>query len=185
VERYAGKLAPLPNMVPKWLGVALLVVQLWGCGGRQLPPPPPPPPPCQDPEPVRLYLYGTDRLNPSEHGEPLATVVRIYQLRGMSHISDASFEDMLDRDKQVLAEDWVSTKELTVNPGDQIDPQVVRGDGVNFVAVVALFRQPAGTSWRSILRLNKPDPQHCRPLRRRKPPQNYQAVMDENRVEIR
>jgi type VI secretion system protein VasD len=171
-------------MVPKWLGVALLALLVGGC---PKPPPAPaaPPPPCPDPEPVRLYLLGTERLNPGEHGEPLATVVRIYQLKGSQRLNEASFEDMLDRDKQTLADELVATKELTVNPGDQIDPQVIRGDGASWVAVVALFRQPAGTSWRALYRLPPPDPYYCRSSRKRRTPKLYQAFLDENRVEIR
>ena len=171
-------------MVPKWLGFALLGVLLGGC---PKPPPAPvaPPAPCPDPEPVRLYLLGTERLNPGEHGEPLATVVRIYQLKAPGHFADATFEDMLDRDKQTLTDELVSTKELILNPGDQIDPQLIRGDGVGYVGVVALFRQPAGTSWRALYKLPPADPYHCRPPRRRRPPRLYQAFLDENRVEIR
>jgi type VI secretion system protein VasD len=172
-------------MVPKWLEVALLALLMGGC---PKPPPSPvaPPPPCTDPEPVRLYLSGTERLNPGEHGEPLATVVRVYQLKASGHLNEANFEDILDRDKQTLAEELVASKEMTLNPGDQLDPQIVRGDGAAWIGVVALFRQPAGTSWRALYRLPAPDPYHCRPLKRgRRPPRVYQAFFDENRVEIR
>src|SRR4051812_18393203 len=63
---------------------------------------PEPAPPCPEPEPLKLVLQGTDRLNPSEKGEPLAMAVRIYQLKGSNKIADASFSDILDNDKTVL-----------------------------------------------------------------------------------
>jgi type VI secretion system protein VasD len=173
-------------MGAKWLRFALLAVLSSACPH---PPPTPaaPPPPCADPEPLRLLVSASDRLNPGERGEPLATVVRIYELKGQSRILGAAFEDLLDRDKDVLGDELVSAKELTLNPADRIDPALTRGDGVNYVAVVALFRQPGGTFWRAIEHLPPPDPNHCRPsrTRRRRPVKVYEAFLDENRVEIR
>jgi type VI secretion system protein VasD len=183
----AGKLAACRDMGPKWFRFALLAVLSGGCP-HQLPAPPTPSPPCPDPEPLRLLLTASDRLNPGERGEPLATVVRIYQLKGASKITGAGFEEMLDRDKDTLGEELVSAKELTLNPADRVDPALTRGEGVNYVAVVALFRQPGGTFWRAIYRLPALDPSHCRPPprgRKRRPPRVFEAFFDENRVEIR
>jgi predicted component of type VI protein secretion system len=77
---------------------------------------------------------------------------------------------------------------VTLNPADRIDPALTRGDGVSYVAVVALFRQPGGTFWRAIYRLPAPDPNHCRPgrtRRQRSAARVFEAFLDENRVEIR
>jgi type VI secretion system protein VasD len=132
-------------------------------------------------------LAASDRLNPGERGEPLATVVRIYQLKSFTKISNANFEEMLDRDKDTLGDELVSSRELTLNPADRIDPALTRGDGVNYIAVVALFRQPGGTFWRAIYHLPNVDPYHCRTsrTRKRKPPRVLEAFLDENRIEIR
>jgi type VI secretion system protein VasD len=173
-------------MGPKWLRFALLAL-LSGACPHPVGPPPAAPPPCPDPEPLRLLVSASDRLNPGERGEPLATVVRIYQLKGSSKIMGAGFEEMLDRDKDTLGDELVSAKELTLNPADRVDPALTRGDGVNYVAVVALFRQPGGTFWRAVYRLPAVDPNHCRASRnrRRRPPRVFEAFLDENRVEIR
>jgi len=173
-------------MGTRWLRLALLAALVGACP-HPVPVPPPAAAPCADPEPLRLVVTASDRLNPGERGEPLATVVRIYQLKGASKISAAGFEEMLERDKDTLGDELVSAKELTLNPADRIDPQLSRGDGVNFVAVVALFRQPGGTFWRAIYRLPPADPQHCRRSRnpRRRPARVFEAFLDENRVEIR
>jgi len=112
--------------------------------------------------------------------------VRIYQLKGASKIGGAAFEEMLDRDKDTLGDELVSSREVTLNPADRIDPALTRGDGVNYVAVVALFRQPGGTFWRAIYRLPAVDPNRCRPNRiRRRVARVFEAFLDENRVEIR
>jgi hypothetical protein len=56
---------------------------------------------------------------------------------------------------------------------------------------VALFRQPAGTSWRAIKKLPPPDPQHCHSNAERpdgsapKIEDPARFFMDENRIELR
>lgn len=130
---------------------------------------------------MKLVLVGTDRLNPGDKGEALATVVRVYQLKSSNKLSDAAFEEMLDNDKTVLAEDLVDMKEFTLQPSQRLDQPVARGDGAQYLAVVALFRQPAGTSWRVLYHLPTADPQHCH----KKSPPVVQVVLSENRVELR
>jgi type VI secretion system protein VasD len=130
---------------------------------------------------MRLVLRGTERLNPGEKGEPLATVVRVYQLKTSNKISDAGFEELLDNDKTVLADDLVDMQEVTLHPGERVEQPVNRGEGAQYLAVVALFRQPSGTSWRVLYHLPTPDPQHCH-----KPSASQvQVLLEENRVELR
>jgi type VI secretion system VasD/TssJ family lipoprotein len=165
----------------KWCRFALLVVA-GSCSHK-----PEPLPPCTDPETLRLVLRASDRLNPGEKGEALATVVRLYSLKGADKLSDAPFEEILDRDTQALGEDLVSKSELTLHPAERIEQPLKRPDGVMYVAVVALFRQPTGTSWRVLYRLPEPDPNHCHPdaKGRKKAPRPVPVLLEENRVELR
>ena len=142
---------------------------------------PTPTPPCPDPEPLHLALFGSERLNPGDRGEPLATVVRIYQLKRPDKLSDATFDQLLDNDKTALGEDLVGMQEVTLHPAERLDPPVQRKDEVQYLAVVGLFRQPAGTSWRVLYHLPTPDPQHCH----KKSSGLVQMVLVENRVELR
>jgi type VI secretion system VasD/TssJ family lipoprotein len=120
-----------------------------------------PPPPCSSPEPLRVNLKASPHLNPSEKGEALATVVRVYQLKGTGKIAVASFDDLLDHDKDTLGEDFVAVQEVTLEPTETLNPPLVRSPDATHVAVVALFRKPTGTAWRAIEKLPAPDPQYC------------------------
>jgi type VI secretion system protein VasD len=122
---------------------------------------PPPPSPCTTPEPLRLTLTASPRLNPGENGESLATTVRIYQLKDTGKLVESSIDRILDGDRAVLGEDFVSVLELTLYPGEKAAPALVRGEGATSVAVVAMFRRPVGPSWRAIRKLPAPDSQHC------------------------
>jgi type VI secretion system protein VasD len=154
-------------------------------------PPPPPPAACTTPESIQLLVQASDRLNPNEKGESLATVLRVYQLKASSKITMATFESMLDRDRETLGDDLVSSQELTLNPAEKIRPAVERGQGVGHVAVVALFRKPAGISWRAVKDLPAPDPQHCHKGEKAKGDAGrpaspmVQVFLRENRLEIR
>jgi type VI secretion system VasD/TssJ family lipoprotein len=133
----------------------------FGACAHTPPPPSPPPSPCPTPEPIRLYLTASTQLNPGENGESLATTVRIYQLKDTGRLVESSLDRILDGDRAVLGEDFISVQELTLYPGEKAAPAMVRAEGATSLAVVAMFRRPVGPSWRAIRKLPPPDPQHC------------------------
>jgi type VI secretion system protein VasD len=146
------------------LGMVALAAALGACSHASAPAAQQPAaPPCPSPEPLRINLRASAHLNPSEKGEALATVVRIYQLKGTGKIAVASFDDLLDHDKDALGEDFVAVQEVTLSPSATVDPPLVRSPEATHVAVVALFRRPASTTWRVIEKLPAPDPQYCHP----------------------
>jgi len=151
----------------------------------------PAPPPCSSPEPLRVSIHASQRLNPGESGEALATVLRLYQLKGASKLTGASFDELLDHDKDTLGEDLLNVQEVTINPGENAEPPMSRHADAAYVAAVALFRQPVGTSWRAIKKLSPADPQHCHATADRpdgsapKVDDPARFFLDENRLELR
>ncbi len=139
--------------------LASAVAALGACGHPQQPAGPPSP--CTTPEPLRVTLTTSVRLNPGEHGESLATTVRVYQLKDTTKLVEANLDQILDGDKALLGEDLVSMQELTLYPGERAAPAMVRNEAATSLAVVAFFRRPNGPSWRAIRKLPPPDPQHC------------------------
>ena len=146
-----------------------------------------PPGPCTTPEPLKISLTASPRLNLGEKGEALATVVRLYQLKGIGKLTGVGFDDLLDHDKDTLAEDFVGVQEVTVNPGEKQDPPTVRKPDAAYLLAVALFRQPAGTTWKAVKKLNSPDPNFCQPPAKgaRVVDGTVRLFLDENRIELR
>jgi type VI secretion system protein VasD len=144
---------------------------------------------CAAPEPLRVTLTASARLNPGEKGEALATVVRLYQLKGITKLMGVSFDDLLDHDKDTLTEDFLGVQEVTINPGDKMDPPIVRNPDGHYLLVVALFRQPTGTTWKVVKKLNPSDPDYCHtapdPKGTRANDGAVQLFLDENRIELR
>jgi type VI secretion system protein VasD len=144
------------------------------------------PSPCKTPQPLRVNLTATASLNPGEKGEALATVVRLYQLKGVSKLTGVSFDDLLDRDKETLGEDFLGVQEITINPGERLSPPIVRNPEAGFLLAVALFRRPAGTTWKVSTRLRPADPDYCRVEGdRARSDGMIRLFLDENRLELR
>ncbi len=144
-------------------------------------------PPCDKPEPLRVALSASDRLNPDDKGAALATVVRLYQVKGLGKLDLASFDDLLDHDHDALADDFLAVQEQTINPGERSAPTVVRNPDAQYVVAVALFRRPTALTWRAVKRLPAPDPQYCHgkdpaaaALR-----STVAFALDDNRIEVR
>ncbi len=157
-----------------------------GCGHDPPPAPPPipPVPPCATPEPLKVSLQAGARLKPGERHEALATLVRLYQLKTTAKISNASFDDLLDHDKDALGEDFLAVQEVTLNPGDKMDPPLMRNPDATVLGAVALFRQPSGTTWRAIIKLPPPDPQHCHAAEQRNKSGTTSTKISDNTIRI-
>ena len=142
------------------MSMSLLLVAAWlACAHPSTPTPAPSP--CPTPEPLRVNIRASDRLNPGDNGESLATTVRVYQLKDVSKLEAASFEQLLDNDRAALADDLVAVSELTLYPGETAIPSLSRREGALFLAVVAFFRHPSGSAWRVVSKVAPPDAQYC------------------------
>src|SRR5437870_1426608 len=121
--------------------LAPLLFSLAGCFlFRSSPPPPPPvaavpqeePEPAtpagpQEPFPIQLTLRASDRLNPDERGQPLPTVVMVYQLKSATKLASADSDDVYRKPKEVLGEDLLQTEELQLAPG-QVQTKTLERD---------------------------------------------------------
>lgn len=111
-------------------------------------------PPPEQPEPcnvqiVTLNIYAADNINPNEEGNPRPVVVRLYQLKGDVRLLNASYDDVLLKDKEVLADDILKVDEVGVYPNDLVEVKFERIKEAGFLAGVALFHSPKGQSWKT------------------------------------
>ena len=135
---------------------------------------------------LRVSLSASPRLNPDDKGQALATLVRVYQVKGVSKLDAASFDDFLDRGKETLGEDFLSADEITLNPGEKLTQPSKRNPEASYLVAVALFRKPTSDTWRSVKKLAPPDPQFCHADEHAdRSPFAAQFVLDDNRIELR
>lgn len=129
-------------MSPRIFTALSLFITLCGCATTR--------PTCRIPDNVKLELESSDQVNPDERGRPLPTVVRVYQLADLSKLQGAAFDDIWERDKDVLGTTLIKADELTVYPGQVTVKRFKRDAKADFVVGVAVFRTPMGGAWRTI-----------------------------------
>jgi type VI secretion system protein VasD len=122
----------------------------FGCGGTTVQPE------CDLPAGLELTIESTDRLNPDPRGEPLPTVLRIFQLASIASAETASFTEMWNEHEELLGDALLGMDELTVYPGRRVRRSFERNPDANYLIAMGLYREPSGQSWRVILSLPPP-----------------------------
>jgi type VI secretion system protein VasD len=112
------------------------------------------PPPAQAPKPcdvqvITLNIYAADNINPNERGNPRPVVVKLYQLKGDVRMENATYDDILLKDKETLGEDFAKVDDVEVFPNDLVQVKFERMKEASLLAGVALFHGPKGTSWKT------------------------------------
>ena len=99
---------------------------------------------------VPLRLYAGDNLNAGSGDRALATVVRVYHLRGIQRFEQAPFDVLMDetREQAALGNELVQAREVVLTPGMRQQFEERLSPDTTHVAVVALFRAPASSRWR-------------------------------------
>jgi len=106
------------------------------------------PKPC-DVQVVTLNVYAADNINPNERGNPRPVVVRLYQLKNDVRMENATYDEILLKDKETLGEDFGKVDELEVFPNDLVQVRFERMKEASVLYGVALFHGPKGTSWKT------------------------------------
>ena len=97
---------------------------------------------------------------------PLATMVRVYQLKDRKNIDAADYQTLLRKADTVLKEDELASKELLVMPGGSVTLNMPMDEDAEFVAVVGLFNRPdmQDNRWRLVLTRDDLDPDKPRKI---------------------
>lgn len=98
---------------------------------------------------VTLNLFAADNINPNETGNPRPVVVRLYQLKGDVRLENATYDEVLLKDKDILQDDIAKVDEVEVFPNDLVEVKFERIKEASHLAGVALFHSPKGNSWKT------------------------------------
>ena len=102
-----------------------------------------------------IDLSARASLNSGSGDQPYSVSVRIYQIRDRKAFDAASYDDLVQNDRTVLAQDLQDMASAVVTPGGAVNvSQPMRAD-TQYVAVVAFFRDAGGaTNWRRVFPKN-------------------------------
>lgn len=103
-------------------------------------------------------LSAREGLNPDDAGRATSVVVRVYQLRDRKIFDGASYDDLLKKDRTILAQDLQDSKAVALNPGASASlSQPMKAD-TNYVAIVAFYRNPGSDDgWKYVIEKKKLD----------------------------
>lgn len=115
-----------------------------------------------------LHLDFTPRAAANADGAqtPLATMVRVYQLKDRKAVDAADYQTLLRNADTVLKDDVLATKELLVMPNGSVTLNVPMDEDAQFVAVIGLFNRPdmQDNRWRLVLTRDDLDPDKPRTI---------------------
>lgn len=92
------------------------------------------------------------------------TLVRVYQLRDSKAVEQATYDDLLSADDQLLASALLDKRTLVVKPEEGAQLNVPMDKDAQLVTVVGLFRSPDTqlNTWRLTLARDELDPDRAR-----------------------
>lgn len=96
---------------------------------------------------ISLYIQANRDLNLDEEGNPLPTVIRIYQLNGDLATRSLDFTELWEDAKTALGDEFISEKEIQIYPDSAELIKITPEDGARYILVFAAFQQPVGNTW--------------------------------------
>jgi type VI secretion system protein VasD len=144
------RLLPRSRLVMALVALSSLALTAGGIGAVAVgcAPPPQTPKAC-DVQIVTLNIYAADNINPNERSNPRPVVVRLYQLKNDVRMENATYDEILLKDKDTLTDDLAKVDEVEVFPNDLVQVRFERIKEASVLSGVALFRGPKGNSWKT------------------------------------
>lgn len=113
-----------------------------------------------------LHLDFIPRAASNADGEqiPLATMVRVYQLKDRKAVEAANYPTLLNKADAALKDDVLASRSLLVMPDGSVTLNMPMDENARFVAVVGLFNRPdlKESRWRLVLTRDDLDPDKAR-----------------------
>ncbi len=115
---------------------------------------------------LHLDFAPRSAANADEAQTPLATMVRVYQLKDSQKVEAADYQTLLRDADTALKEDVVASKSLLVMPRGSVTLNMPMSGEAKYVAVVGLFNRPEikNNTWRLVLSRDDLDPDKPRTI---------------------
>lgn len=115
---------------------------------------------------LHLDITARDAVNNNATGAPLATVVRVYQLKDRKTFDGTDYPSLFAEDSQAIKADLLAEKDVRVRPGAAVSIDVPMEKEAQYVAVAGMFLKPdmANNTWRVVLSRDDLDPDKARQI---------------------
>jgi type VI secretion system protein VasD len=101
---------------------------------------------------ISWRIQASESLNTDAQGQPLALLTRIYKLKSPGSFMQIPYEVFGDpvQEKARLGDELIETREVQLIPGQRYESNDKVAREARYVAIVALYRQPAAQRWRYV-----------------------------------
>ncbi|RQS16298.1 type VI secretion system lipoprotein TssJ [Burkholderia sp. Bp9002] len=107
---------------------------------------------------LNVDLAARAALNPDDAGRATSVAVRVYQLKDRKTFDVTSYDDLLKKDRTVLAQDLLADISTVVNPGASASLSQPMRHETKYVAIVAFYRSPGRDDvWKRVIEKKKLD----------------------------
>ncbi|MFK0095019.1 type VI secretion system lipoprotein TssJ [Pseudomonas sp. NPDC090592] len=112
---------------------------------------------------LHLDFTGRSAMNTASTemgGLSVPVLVRVYQLRDHKALDRATYDDLVSHGERVLGGDLLNEQAVVVKPGEAAQLSTPMSREAQYIAVIALFRNPAmeENAWRLTLQRDDLDP---------------------------
>ncbi len=108
---------------------------------------------------VSVVIDATDAINPNEHGEPLPTFVRVYQVRGSSVSSELDADTLwASEDAEALGAPFLAVDQAVAAPGRRNVLTIPLHEEATHLLAAGHFRETFGSSWFELYEIPKSHP---------------------------
>ncbi|KWA11046.1 type VI secretion protein [Burkholderia cepacia] len=98
---------------------------------------------------MNLDLVARSSVNANAGGQPLSTVVRLYQLKDAKTFEQLDYTQLQTNDLDALKADLLATKDVVLRPGASASVNEPMNPDAQVVGIVAFFREPGdGAVWK-------------------------------------
>jgi len=96
---------------------------------------------------IALHIQAAQDLNLDEEGNPLPTVVRVYQLSGDLATRNLDFMELWEDHEAALGDEYISHKEFQIYPDSFEVIQLAPEKDARHILAFGVFQQPVGNTW--------------------------------------
>ncbi|WP_431225744.1 type VI secretion system lipoprotein TssJ [Serratia sp. L9] len=115
-----------------------------------------------------LHLDFTARsaMNNNQSGAPLATIVRVYQLKDRQAFDSTDYHSLFAADSQAIKADLLVERDLRITPEGSVSLDMPMEEATQYVAVAAMFWSPdeVNNTWRVVLKREDLEPDQPRQI---------------------
>lgn len=104
-------------------------------------------------ETLHLSFAARSAINADDAQQAMPLRIRVLQLNDRKTFDNTEYTDLLTQPDVVLKDSLLTSRQVTVNPGQTVNLDIPMDEKAQFVAVVGLFRKPDRTrgTWKQLL----------------------------------